>query len=158
MRRVVVILALPILLASRSYSPPPILRAEYVRAAPTMAERIGRIAAAYGVPPEILLGVAMAESSMRPDAVSADGLDRGMFQLRSIYDAERAEKWGAFDAFDPLSSARIAALILREDYSRLGSWDLAIASYRQGVRGVRRRGPDRWYVDRVRGMACRSTQ
>jgi len=123
----------------------------YHRSPPTEIHAIGRIAAAHGVPPDILVGVAFAESSFDRWAVSADGLDLGMFQLRSLYARERAEKWGEFDAFDPSSSARIAALILRENYARFGTWEKAVASYNQGVRGVRVRGVRAAYVSKVFG-------
>lgn len=103
-------------------------------------------ALAHGVPPDILAGVARAESGFTPRAVSPDGHDRGMFQLRDRYDAAR----GVRDPFDPVESAGHAARILREGYDELGDWDLAIAAYRQGAAGVRAHGVGWWYVRRVK--------
>jgi soluble lytic murein transglycosylase-like protein len=123
----------------------------YHRSPPTDIHAIGRIAAAHGVPPDILVGVAFAESSFNRWAVSADGLDLGMFQLRSLYNRERAEKWGEFDPFDTMQSARIAALILRENYERFGRWDKAVAAYNQGSTGVRLRGVKKSYIAKVFG-------
>jgi len=125
----------------------------YHRAPPTEIHAIGRIAAAYGIPPDLLVGIAFAESSFDRLAISDDGLDLGRFQLRVLFAAERAKKWGAFDPFDTTDSARIASLILRENYERFGNWDMAVAAHRQGALGVRRDGVDQWYVDRVRKYA-----
>lgn len=100
------------------------------------------------VPPSILWGVAAAESSLQHDAISPDGRDRGIFQLRRDYDAER----GVVDPFDPVESTRHASRILAENFAQLKTWRRAIAAYRQGVRGVRENGVDQWYVDRVLGV------
>jgi soluble lytic murein transglycosylase-like protein len=99
------------------------------------------------VPLSLLWGIARAESGFDPLAVSPDGRDRGMFQLRRDFDEAR----GVIDPFDPVESVGHAVRILEDARARLGSWDLAVAAYRQGVRGVRRDGATRWYVARVRG-------
>lgn len=109
-------------------------------------EAVVLAAHAHGVPVHILAGIAAAESDWTPGAVSRDGRDRGMFQLRDTYDRAR----GVRDPFDPVESAGHAARILRADYVALGSWDLAIAAYRQGAGGVLRHGVGWWYVRRVR--------
>jgi hypothetical protein len=93
---------------------------------------------ATGVPERILVGVMMAESSGRHLAVSPDGLDHGLFQLRVLYHDERAKRWGPFDPFDPGESALIAARIIAADRAALGDWRLAVAAYKQGRSGVKR--------------------
>lgn len=99
------------------------------------------------VPPKILWGVAFAESSFDPLAISRDGFDCGLFQLRAHYNIER----GVANAFDPVEATRHAEKILAQGIAELGL-DGGIASYRQGIRGVRRFGIERWYVDRVKGV------
>jgi soluble lytic murein transglycosylase-like protein len=100
------------------------------------------------VPPSILWGIARAESAFQPKAISLDGRDRGMFQLRMDYDRSR----GVVDPYDPVEAVGHAVRILEANMDELGSWRLAIAAYKQGVRGVRENGPDRRYIDRVLGV------
>lgn len=104
-----------------------------------------RAAVRHGVPPPILAGIARAESDFTPGAVSPDGHDRGMFQLRDLYDAQR----GVVDPFDPEEAAVHAARILRDGYEYFGDWERAVAAYRQGVGGVLEHGVGWWYVRRV---------
>jgi len=107
-----------------------------------------------GVPPRILAGVAFAESSFREAPPHPDPLDRGMFGLHEspAIHAERAGKWGEYDALDVADAARIAALYLAECYRAYDDEDMAICAYRQGIAGVRRDGAALWYAERVRGL------
>jgi len=102
------------------------------------------------VPASLLQAVAIVESGERDDAVGPDRLDHGRFQLRALYHAERAAKWGNFDPFDPIQAARIAALILEENYRALGSWPLAISAYNRGIQGTKKRGIASNYLEKVR--------
>jgi hypothetical protein len=99
---------------------------------------------------DLLQAIALVESGERDDAVGPDGLDHGRFQLRALYHAERSAKWGNFDPFDPVQSARIAALILEENYRALGSWPLAISAYNRGISGTKKRGIATNYLKKVR--------
>ena len=101
------------------------------------------------VPAALLRAVAIVESSERDDAIGPDGLDLGRYQLREVYHAERAARWGEYDPHGR-EAGHVAARILEEAFRALGDWDLAIAAYRQGVAGVRRDGAAEWYVERVR--------
>jgi hypothetical protein len=96
------------------------------------------------VPPSILWGVAHAESDFNPLAVSPDGRDRGMFQLRDGCTDVR-------DPFDVAEAAHVAAGILARDRAELGSWPLAMTAFRWGRRGARAHGVDWEYVQRVQG-------
>ena len=107
----------------------------------------------YATPAWILRGIAIAESGERDNAIGDDGISRGRMQLNRHYDAERRAKWGAFDPFSPHDAIRIADCILMANLRALGSWDLAIVGYRQGVAGVRRNGLCEWYVRRIKSAA-----
>ena len=106
-----------------------------------------------GTSVEILLGIAFAESSYRETIAHPDPLDVGLFGLHEApeYHAERAKKWGEYDAADPQQAAIIAGYLYQENLRLLGDPDLAIAAHLQGPTGVRRHGPAQWYIDRVRG-------
>ena len=97
------------------------------------------------VPPSILWGVAAAESDGDPRALSHDGRDRGLFQLRRDFDEYR----GVVDPFDPLEAMGHAQRILWADYRALGRWDKAITAYAHGRTWTRIHGVDREYVRRV---------
>lgn len=99
----------------------------------------------YDIEISLLAGLARTESGFDPTAISLDGHDRGMFQLRDKYDVER----GIRDPFDYVESVNQAAKLLFGHYKYFGDWTLAIAAYRQGRRGVENYGPDMWYVNRV---------
>lgn len=126
--------------------------------APLSADRLPTVyeVAVLGtiVPARLLRAIAIVESSERDHAVGDDGISIGRYQLNERFHAERAQRWGEYDPRDPLAAGIIAARILEDNYRRLGTWELAIAAYRQGVRGVREHGATAWYIDRV-GRAWR---
>jgi len=118
----------------------------------------------YGAPAEILRGIVMTESSGYWWAVGDDGISLGAAQLNSCFHAERAQWWGAYSPYSLVDSLRITsclylanlrALLSRERMIDPSAWeirreDLAIASHRQGLRGVLENGMGYWYVQRVR--------
>ena len=106
-----------------------------------------------GTSSAILKGIAYAESSYRAGAAHPDPLDRGLFGLHESesYHAERAVKWGEYDADDPQSAAIIAGMLFQENLQILGREDLAICAHYQGPTGVKKYGPCQWYIGRVRG-------
>jgi len=108
---------------------------------------------ASGCPEWVLHGIAFAESSERDDAIGDGGESVGRFQLREVYHASRAARWGEYDPRDSVQAGIIAGLIIMDNLAALGSLDLAIAAYRQGVGGVRRDGATGWYVERVKGAS-----
>ena len=97
-------------------------------------------------------GIPVAESHFNADAVSPDGMDRGMWQYRKTYDAER----GLVNPFDPVESTRLAAKEFRRHFAALGSIDLAITAHRRGFAWTKRHGIDREYIARTRGLECPS--
>ena len=100
--------------------------------------------------PSLVWGHALAESSMNPDAISKDGHDRGMFQFRDTYDAERGIK----DPFNPVESVGHARDILLDNLAEL-PLPLAITAYKWGKAGARAHGIDQEYVAKVLRYATR---
>lgn len=111
--------------------------------------------AVTGAPADIIEGIAWAESSGGANLNHPDPLDVGYFGLHETpeYHAERAAKWGEYDARNPVQAAIITGRLYVENLERLGDEEKAIAAHYQGVRGVRRNGPARWYIERVKSHA-----
>lgn len=104
-----------------------------------------------GAPAHIVAGIAFAESSGGIMLDHPDPLDVGYFGLHESpeYHAERAKKWGEYDANNPTEAAIITGYLYMENLARLGSERLAIAAHLQGARGVLKNGPEEWYIERV---------
>lgn len=102
-----------------------------------------------GCPARILRGIHFAESSYGKNLKHPNVFDRGHFGLSEKYHTERAKKWGEYNPDCPLQSAIIAGHIFMENLAILGTEDLAICAYRQGVAGVQKNGAELWYYERV---------
>jgi hypothetical protein len=102
-----------------------------------------------GVPAWILTGIFYVESTNGKNNIGDDGHSLGPMQHFDKYYIERCNKWGTYNPFYFPDAIRISANILRENYSILKDWTLTIASYRQGVPGVLKNGPDMDYVKKV---------
>ncbi|MBU1080887.1 MAG: transglycosylase SLT domain-containing protein [Spirochaetes bacterium] len=91
-----------------------------------------------------------AESPVRSDGHR----DRGLCQHNSKYVAYFAERYNNGIPYNPMNPAEaipVTARILADNLARLGSLDLSVAAYRQGVDGVRSNGPDMEYVNKILG-------
>lgn len=116
------------------------------------AKEFEAAAATTGVPIEVLLAVAWAESGFNPDAVSSAGA-QGMMQLMPA----TGEGMGVTDPFDAGQNILGGAHYLKVQYERFGSWDLAFAAYNAGPGTVMQYGgippyPEtRSYVDILNG-------
>ena len=108
-----------------------------------------------GCPADILRGIHFAESSYGKNLDHPAPFDRGDFGINEKYHAERAAKWGEYNPDCPLQSAILAGHIIMENFALLGSYDLAICAFRQGVTGVRENGAGLWYAARVRNAPAR---
>ena len=105
-----------------------------------------------GAPELTLDGLAFAESSGRPDPRHIDPADQGRFGLHETpaYHAERARKYGGYDALNPYDAAYITGRLYADALAALGDSDAAICAHKQGIAGVRRDGPLGWYLERVK--------
>ena len=96
-----------------------------------------------GVPPELALSLAHAESGLRPNArgpVIQSGMHKGdqavgMFQLMGA----TAKELG-FDRNDPHENILGGLAYLRQNYDQFGDWSHAVAAYHAGPGAVRKAG------------------
>lgn len=84
----------------------------------------------YGVPTQIALSVAQAESSMNPSAVSSAGAI-GLFQLMPATAAGLG-----VNPYDPIQNIDGGVRYLSQLYSRFGDWTQALAAYNFGPGNV----------------------
>ena len=106
-----------------------------------------------GAPAGILHGIAMVESGNSDSAIGDDGISIGRFQINERYHSMRARAWGEYDPHNPSEAAIIAGHIFMDNLKQLGSIDLALCAYRQGIGGVLKNGPGMWYAERVRAKS-----
>ena len=98
-------------------------------------ELFQRAARDHGVDPQLLWAVAMAESSLNPQAVSATGA-LGLMQLMP----ETAQQLGCHDPLDPEQNVQAGARYLRQLLDQFGDVALALAAYNAGPPAVERYG------------------
>lgn len=99
----------------------------------------------YGVPSDMILAQAWAESSWRVDAVSNKGAV-GVLQLMpkavDFVSKNLLKLEQPLDALDPAQNARMGARYMRHLLDRLdGDVRQALIAYNQGLAGLRRKGP-----------------
>jgi soluble lytic murein transglycosylase-like protein len=117
---------------------------------------LARAAEDNGVPRDIVLAQAWAESSWRVDAVSAVGAT-GVLQLTAStveFVSKRLLKLDhELDVLDPTANARMGARYMKHLLDRTdGDVRQALIAYNQGLSGLRRNGPypaAETYADRV---------
>ena len=106
----------------------------------------------YGLPKE-LKAMAVIESALNPRAVSrarAKGMWQFMYNTAKMYGLEMTSY--VDERYDPLTSCRAAARLLKDSYMIFGDWSLAIASYNCGAgnvsKAIRRSGgkTDFWEI------------
>ena len=106
----------------------------------------------YGLPQE-LKAMAVIESALNPRAVSrarAKGMWQFMYNTGKMYGLEMTSY--VDERYDPLTSCRAAARLLKDSYMIFGDWSLAIASYNCGAgnvsKAIRRSGgkTDFWEI------------
>jgi soluble lytic murein transglycosylase-like protein len=110
----------------------------------------------YGVPVDMILAQAWAESSWKTDAVSNKGAV-GVLQLMpkavDFVSTRLLKLDQPLDALDPAANARMGARYMRHLLDRLdGDMRQALIAYNQGLSGLRRKGPvpaAELYADKV---------
>ena len=115
----------------------------------------------YGVPVDMILAQAWAESSWKTDAVSHKGAV-GVLQLMpkavDFISTRLLKLDQPLDALDPAANARMGARYMRHLLDRLdGDMRRALIAYNQGLSGLYRKGPvpaAESYADKV--LALRS--
>jgi soluble lytic murein transglycosylase-like protein len=124
-----------------------------------------RAAREHGLPAEVVLAQAWAESSWRENAVShanAIGVlqltpDTVEFVSRRLLKLDRN-----LDPLDPAANARMGARYMRHLLDRTGGdWRQALIAYNQGLRALRRDGPypeAATYADRVLSLRSQFLQ
>ena len=105
-----------------------------------------------GAPEATIRGIRWTESSGSPNPKHIDPLDRGAYGLHEDprYHAERARKYGEYDALDPYDAAYITGRLYADALAALGDPDAATCAHKQGIAGVKRDGPLGWYLERVK--------
>lgn len=88
----------------------------------------------WGIAPELLAGVAKVESAFNLDAVSPDGAV-GLMQFMPD-----TSEWMNVDPLNPASAIDGAARLLRLEYNRFDSIELALAAYNAGGGNVEKYG------------------
>jgi membrane-bound lytic murein transglycosylase D len=100
-------------------------------------DEIRAILKAYGVP-EDLAYLPHVESSFNPGAYSKFGA-AGIWQFtRSTGRRYMSVDYVLDERRDPIRATHAAALLLKDNYAKLGSWPLAITAYNHGAAGMAR--------------------
>jgi len=100
-------------------------------------QHIEQIFSRYNIPQE-LIALPHVESSFHYRAYSKFGA-AGIWQFtRSTGRRFLRINYTVDERFDPIKSTEAAAKLLKENYSELGSWPLAIAAYNHGLNGLKR--------------------
>ena len=110
---------------------------------------ITNTANAYGVPPSLALAVATQESGINQSKIGAAG-EIGIFQLKPSTAADLG-----VDPNNPVQNIDGGVAYLAQQYKTFGSWDLAVAAYNAGARGISSGIPSstQAYVNSVMGRA-----
>ncbi|MCM1213986.1 MAG: lytic transglycosylase domain-containing protein [Lachnospiraceae bacterium] len=93
-----------------------------------------RIGSMYGIEPEILYAVMRKESGFNPTAVSGDGHDYGICQIRDVNHGWLQEELGPLDFMNPEDSITAAAYILADIRDTYGysDWNHILVAYNMG--------------------------
>ena len=102
-----------------------------------------------GVSQYLLQAIAITESSENDAVVGDGGKSKGRMQINERYRTYYVEKFGEYNPHDTTDAVRLAAKIILTNYQYFNDLNKAIASYRQGIKGVEKYGVHDWYVKKV---------
>jgi len=93
-----------------------------------------RIGSMRGIEPEILFGIMRKESGFNPNAISADGHDYGICQIRDSNHAWLRSNLGQLDFMDAVDNITSAAYIIEDIRDRYGytDWNKILVVYNMG--------------------------
>lgn len=109
-------------------------------------DMISRILAQQGLPQDLIYQ-AVAESGFQPRAVNSRSGARGMWQFMPFDDYGLERNSWVDERFDPEKSTIAYAKYMKELYSQLGNWYLAMAAYDWGTGKVQRAVQRTGYAD-----------
>lgn len=103
-----------------------------------IVERLAILSEDFDIPMEILLSIAAVESSYKPDVISSDGNDFGLFQINRI----NFKRFGLDknSVMDPTVNATTACCILVEiqDTGSFTGWHQILMAYNMGQNGAKK--------------------
>ncbi len=95
-----------------------------------LQKHIERKCKEYGVPSSIVIAVIGVESSFNPDAVSKDGKDIGLMQIRETVHHDRCVRLDADNLHSPYQNVLVGIDFLAELIDRYdGDWEQALSAY-----------------------------
>lgn len=89
----------------------------------------------YSVRPELVYAIIENESDYQADAISADGYDYGLMQVRAICHTARCVELGAWNLFDPKMNVHAGIDILAELLASEENEAWALSKYRGETTG-----------------------
>lgn len=92
----------------------------------------------YGAPFELIMAIIDNESDFNPAAVSYDGRDYGLMQIRDVNHPQLTEDLGVTDFLDPLQNAECGIYMISGYIKKYGDLNLALMAYNCGETGARK--------------------
>jgi Soluble lytic murein transglycosylase and related regulatory proteins (some contain LysM/invasin domains) len=92
----------------------------------------------YGAPFELIMAIMDNESDFIQNAVSDDGHDYGLMQIRDVNQPQLTADLGVTDFLDPLQNAECGIYMISGYIKKYGDLNLALMAYNCGETGARR--------------------
>lgn len=86
----------------------------------------------YGVSPSLVFAIIANESEYNAEAVSEDGHDFGLMQIRSMYHIQRCVDLGAWNLLDPYQNVRVGIDYLSELFGKSDNLEWVLMAYNGG--------------------------
>ena len=92
----------------------------------------------YGAPFELIMAIMDNESDFKSDAISSDGHDYGLMQIRDVNHSQLTADLGVTDFLDPLQNAKCGIYIISGYIKKYEDLNLALMAYNCGETGARK--------------------